>query len=223
MTTLTRILLNPARREGRKLLNNPQALHAAVCASFPPDINTDSGRILWRIDHRNHEHILYMVGPEAPTGTHLVEDAGWMTRPQETADYDRFLSRLMVGQQWQFELLANPTYNEYREGKRGAVKAHVTAEHQLNWLMNRSENHGFSLLAGDEPTARVIGREVLSFNKNDKGTQHKRHRVRIHTARFEGVLQVTDVEALAYSLRNGIGRARGYGCGLLTLAPVKSS
>lgn len=42
--------------------------------------------------------------------------------------------------------------------------------------------------------------------------------VRITTARFEGELTVVDAAALRHALMYGIGRARGYGCGLLTLA-----
>jgi CRISPR system Cascade subunit CasE len=37
---------------------------------------------------------------------------------------------------------------------------------------------------------------------------------------FDGSLTVTDPEKLRHGLCNGIGRAKGYGCGLLTLAPA---
>ena len=37
---------------------------------------------------------------------------------------------------------------------------------------------------------------------------------------FDGSLTVTDPEKLRHALSNGIGRAKGYGCGMLTLAPA---
>ena len=132
MATFTKVLLNPARRQGRKLLTNPQALHAAVCASFPPDVNQKDSRILWRLDQREHENILYIVGPEKPTAVHIVEQAGWDTRPPQSVDYDRFLGQLMRGQQWNFALVANPTKSLRRPGeKRGQVVARLSAAAQL--------------------------------------------------------------------------------------------
>ena len=38
---------------------------------------------------------------------------------------------------------------------------------------------------------------------------------------FEGMLTVTDRDAFVHALTHGIGRAKGYGCGLLTIAPVR--
>ena len=38
--------------------------------------------------------------------------------------------------------------------------------------------------------------------------------------RFDGVLQVTDVGALVEAVRGGIGPAKAFGFGLLSLAPV---
>lgn len=145
MSTLTKILINPQRRQGRKLLANPQAMHAAVAASFPPDVDQESGRILWRLDEGAHHHSLYVVGPEKPTDHVIVEQAGWDTRPGQSVEYDRLLNSLTKGQRWIFELVANPTYSQANGGKRGKVKAHVSVEHQLEWLYRRAENAGFEL------------------------------------------------------------------------------
>lgn len=226
MTTLTRMYLNPQKREARKLLTNPQAMHAAVRAAFPPDISEEEARVLWRMDTSGHEHVLYIVGPEKPETTHLVEQAGWDTRPAQTADYGRLLDSLMVGQRWRFELVANPVKSEARKrGTRGKVMAHVTPEQQLGWLAQRSAGAGFHLplLSAEETEdkvfdAAVIGRNNLSFFRKVEPDGKKRGRVSMRTARFSGHLEVTDVEKLRHTLTQGIGRARAYGCGLLTLA-----
>ncbi|WP_151549780.1 MULTISPECIES: type I-E CRISPR-associated protein Cas6/Cse3/CasE [Corynebacterium] len=229
MTTFTRLLLNPRTREGRKLLTDPQSMHAAVRACFPPDLGDQHERILWRVDSQGHEHRLYIVGPETPTCTPLVEQAGWSTRPAETADYEPMLNSLRQNQFWRFELVANPTYSEPTKGQRGKVKAHVSAAHQLEWLYKRSANAGFvlpdrntdsfeqALKAVAEP--RVMERRMISFSK---GRRSSGHRVRIAQARFSGVLQVTDADILRQTLTQGIGRARAYGCGLMTLAKIQA-
>lgn len=45
--------------------------------------------------------------------------------------------------------------------------------------------------------------------------------VTLVTATFESQLRVTDPGALRHTLTHGIGPAKGYGCGLLTLAPLR--
>lgn len=224
MTTFTKILINPARRQGRKLLTNPQALHAAVCASFPPDMNQQDGRILWRLDQRGHENILYIVGPEKPTAVHIVEQAGWDTRPPQCADYDRFLGQLMKGQKWNFELVANPTKSLKRGGEqRGRVVAHVSAPAQLAWLHSKAASIGVSFGSLEESTAQIVGRESLSFKRGESSCDSSSNRVHIVKARFRGCLEITDTDKLRHTLVNGVGRAKGYGCGLLTLARISAS
>lgn len=216
MTVFTRVLLNPRTKGGAKLLTNPQAMHAAVRAAFPPDLDESSGRVLWRVDNHGHEHALYIVGPEKPTTRHIVEQAGWETRPGESADYSRLLGSLMKGQRWRFELVANPTYSEPTPGKRGKVKAHVSVTHQLEWLDKKAVSAGFAVDPGE---VAVTERTTEHFYR---GSQRSGRPVRIAKARFAGTLEVTDAEALRRTLVDGIGRARAYGCGLLTLAKVES-
>ena len=62
----------------------------------------------------------------------------------------------------------------------------------------------------------VVERNNLRFSKGDGAK-----RVSIRTARFRGQLVVANAKALNQSLQQGIGRARAYGCGLLTLAPAE--
>ena len=68
---LSRIQINPARRGGRRLLGSPQAMHAAVLASFP-DGEGDRGRVLWRVDRDEHRVWLYVVSRPVPDFGHIV-------------------------------------------------------------------------------------------------------------------------------------------------------
>jgi CRISPR system Cascade subunit CasE len=43
---LSRIQLNPARREARRFLESPHVLHAAVLAAFPDPSARVTGRVL---------------------------------------------------------------------------------------------------------------------------------------------------------------------------------
>lgn len=218
MTTFTRVQLNPARRQGRKYLTNPHALHAAVMASFPTDVVQTDQRILWRLDQRGNQHILYIVGPEKPTAKHFVEEAGWDTRPQETANYDRLLTRIAEGDTWTFELLANPTKSINRgHDQRGKVVAHLSIPEQIKWLQGKAEHLGVAFGSPDLPSFQVTESKTLNFSKQNAQSK-RRNRIHLVTARYAGSLEVVDPEKFRKALVNGVGRAKGYGCGLITLA-----
>lgn len=222
---LTRMTINPQRRGARRLLASPQALHAAVMAGFADAGPSQDGRVLWRLDtYSAHRVVLYAVSPDRPDFTHLVEQAGrpttetWDTRP-----YDPLLNTLQRGQRWQFRLTANPARSGRRDGWADTKPlGHVTVKQQEQWLIDRSHNAGFqvvprqdSLGDGDVDLA-VVDRSVRRFRR-DTGL------VTIATATFDGNLEVVDAQALRRTLTHGIGRAKSYGCGLLTLAHPPSN
>lgn len=221
---LTRFRLNTARRGARKLLGSPQAMHAAVMAGFarPEDHTQDGARTLWRLDHAQDQQVLlYIASPGRPDLTHLVEQAGWPTLndPWTTRPYDTFLDSLDKGQQWAFRLTANPA----RDGRRtddspdtqrfGAV----TVEYQKAWLTDRADRNGFTICLQDDgkPNLVVHQRKTLTFTRN-RGER----RVTLATATYDGLLRIDDPHPFRRMLTNGIGHARAYGCGLLTLAPA---
>jgi CRISPR system Cascade subunit CasE len=225
---LTRFRFNTARRESRRLLSGPQHLHAAVLHAFPePDrLQGDSGRILWRLDSAaRHDAVLYLASPEEPDLTHLVEQAGWpargLTEGWDTRPYDKLLDALEAGQRWAFRLTANPVH--YARSKPDGPKRwvpHTTVEHQRRWLLDRSERSGFTIAAQADGTPNLVVRDRswLQFAKADAPRN-----VTLTTATFEGVLAIADPEALRHTMVHGIGKAKAYGCGMLTLAPLTGS
>lgn len=224
---LSRFRFNTARMGARRILVSPQHLHAAVLHAFPePELlQSDDARILWRLDHDSrHSAVLYIASPEEPDLTHLVEQAGWPARGiaegWDTRPYDKLLSALETGQQWAFRLTANPVRYTRRtpDGPKQRL-AHVTPAQQLKWLLDRSAGQGFTIAEKSDGDLNVVvhDRSWLRFARKEK------HRVNIRTATFEGVLAVEDPEALRRALVRGIGKAKAYGCGMLTLAPLAGS
>ncbi|MDT0385955.1 type I-E CRISPR-associated protein Cas6/Cse3/CasE [Streptomyces dubilierae] len=117
---------------------------------------------------------------------------------------------------------------------RGFRVAHRTAAQQLQWLLDRCERHGFSIFDATAtpaapglhtehqdlsagPAVTVVSRDMLRFRKRPDGPRRT-----LSTATFEGRLRVTDLDTLRASLLGGIGPAKGYGQGLLTLAPLRA-
>lgn len=214
---LTRMHLNPARRGTRHLLSSPQRMHAAVLASFPPGSVTETAtsRVLWRVDVAGQVVTLYISSPSAPDLVHLVEQAGWPTSPQgwSTVSMEPVLERLTKGQEWMFRLTANPVRSQRVPGGRGKRFGHVTVVQQEEWLQSRGESWGVEVL-----TASVVDRRRLAFNRQSDGQART---VTLDVATFDGSLRVANPDALRSALTAGVGRGKGYGCGLLTLAPPR--
>lgn len=219
---LSRIQLNPARRGTRRLVSSPQTLHAAVLAGFADPAPSSDGRVLWRLDrHGEHRLLLYVASPDRPDFTHISEQAGWpTTETWETASYERLLDSLRAGDVWQFRLTANPVRSGRRDGWEDTKPlAHVTVSQQQQWLLDRAERAGLRILpvasashdAQAVPDLAVVERRVHRFDRQGA-------RVTIATATYQGMLEVTDIDALRHHLTHGIGRAKAYGCGLMTLA-----
>lgn len=232
---LTRIEINPRRRSSTRVLASPHRMHGAVSLCFPP--STPPGRVLWRIDRAAAGLYLYLVSAVAPDPTGFVEEHGWpATGGWATRDYAPLLDKVQAGVSFSFRLAANPVHHvrppstprrdsdddrgkgaadiaDRRGGRvRGQRFAHITVAQQLTWLVSRAPGWGFSVGSEDEPTARIVERRKLVFTRNQQP-------VTVGLAVFEGHLTVTDAVVLRERLVSGIGAAKAYGCGMLTLAP----
>ncbi|MFE9679459.1 type I-E CRISPR-associated protein Cas6/Cse3/CasE [Streptomyces sp. NPDC006259] len=252
---LSRFRVNTARPGARRLLSSPQAMHAAVMSSFPGLLPSDTPspdgpRVLWRLDHQARaEVLLYVVSPDRPDLTHLVEQAGWpaVASPQapgwQTKPYGPLLDRLAAGDRWAFRLTANPVHTIRRnDSEPRKITAHLTPVHQMGWLLQRQDTCGFRILEkpedqrllpsgtthqgkhehhGDRYELSVGQQHNLAFDKSrSEGSNRRGKPVTLVTVTFDGRLEVTDPDALRRTLSHGIGRAKAYGCGLITLAPL---
>lgn len=211
---LSRVEINPRLRACMIALYSPQRLHAMIAASFPNPIdNLVVRRHIWRIDKLNHSLYILVVSPNKPDFTHLIEQIGWPAAEQkwETALYDPFLEQLNYGQQWQFRLRANPTCSKkdiQDLNIRGKVIPCLKIEEQMKWFETKMMKCG-AALNGFELTSR----EVSQFARNG-------NTITLNTATFEGILTITDSDLIREAMIDGIGRAKAYGCGLLTLVQV---
>ena len=228
---ISRMALNGARRSAMEVIASPNKMHAAVEAAFPPlapsasASGDEDGRILWRIDPVPGEGRvawLYVVSPRRPDFTHLCEQVGWPVEGGwECKDYSGLFVKLSKGQIWHFRLKANPVRKVLKDRGRsvndsvvGSLQGHVTAQQQMGWLLKRAEHHGFKIHndAAGFPQLAVSQRDKVTFG-------HSGSKVTLTTAVFDGLLEVTDEVALWHALCFGIGRAKAFGCGLMTIAP----
>jgi len=207
--------LNPHRRKTRAFLANPEMLHAAVECTYHSDPLAER-RSLWRIEKEADQVTLYTVTPQVPSFEVLQEQAGWSQQQTwDSRDYSALLDRLMAGQQYHFKLTANPTRTVTDTNGKKRRKAEIGPRNQLQWLLSRAEEMGADFgKSVDEPTAIVTKSQKLEF-------PNKGNRITVISCTFEGTLTVTDPQKLQRVLVEGVGKAKAYGCGLLTLAPIQ--
>lgn len=224
---LSRIDLNPMRREARRLLGDPQSMHAVIMRACSPE---EGERVLWRVDEDGDSVALYLVSPREPNLEKLQVDAGWLDGGgPRTADYTSFLDRLEAGQRYAFRFVGNPTHLVTKNGVKKQT-AHVTVEHQKNWFLGKTAQAGFKVCETSmpdpvslaiEPDDSQKALDLVVSRRETRVFRRQGKTVTIAMATFAGTLQVTDATSLRVALTGGIGRAKAYGCGLLTLAASK--
>lgn len=214
---LSRMELHPRRRGARELLSSPGKMHGAVMDAFPRDLINEK-RVLWRVDTLSDRSLLYIVSPDKPSFEHIQEQAGWANEQSwAIRDYTPLLQGIMRGQTYAFRLTANPTHTVTLENGQKKRLAHVTVKQQTQWLVDRAESMGLVFPEAEDwqnqPALSVVGREMAKFPRKGKT-------VTISKVTYEGLLEVRHADALRSVLTDGIGRAKAYGCGLLTIASV---
>ena len=123
--------------------------------------------------------------------------------------------RPVAGQRLAFLLTANPvktiadTQRDAKPGKK-SEKCRVPLikeEDQRAWLTRKFVS------AGEIETANALPHAPIYFRKGNRGGK-------LATVTFEGALRVSDPIRLTELLENGVGPAKGFGCGLLLVRKV---
>lgn len=202
--SLSQVLLNPRRVGARRLLSDRQALHAAVRSAWPGHPDTHP---LWRLEPAGEPGTppaLLVVGPAAPSWSHLTEQAGWEAHPGQVRDYAPVVDvvRAHPDAVYRFALDANPSSKD-----TGTRRFLASEADQLEWLRRQGDRHGF------RPELVTVSASALP-DRFRRG----RSTVTLPVVRFTGTLTVTDPDAFASALTSGIGRGKAYGCGLMTIA-----
>ena len=121
----------------------------------------------------------------------------------------------VAGQRLAFLLTANPvktiadTQRDAKLGKK-SDKCRVPLikeEDQRAWLKRKFVS------AGEIEAANALPHAPIYFRKGNRGGK-------LATVTFEGALRVSDPIRLTEVLENGVGPAKGFGCGLLLLRRV---
>ena len=225
---LARGVLNPASRDVQRDLSDAVHMHRTLMRVFPDHMGENPRktlRVLYRVDEdrRRAELVLFVQSEERPDFSRLP--SGYFASPADDLDLalagDAMNPRLRsvseeraaiaVGDRFVFRLRANTTKKigtkslpdgTKQNGRRVPVRGD---EERLKWLTHREAKGGF----------RLGGVRIAELQPI--GGRAREHQLTFGGCVFEGVLVVTAAAEFRLTLAEGIGPAKAFGFGLLSV------
>ena len=205
-------------RPGQDL--DPYREHQMIAALCAPESGVRH-RFLYRsssVGASRRYYLLTQTPPRTADGRWRIE-----TKP--------FAPQLVVGQRLYFSLRLNPVVTRkdaegkrrrhdlvqdlkraYREAGESRSQAELAQEAGNRWLADRAEAAGIAI---DPGRLLVEDYRALEFRKPGASGC-----ITIATLDLSGQLRVVDPVALQARLLQGLGPAKGFGCGLLLIRPA---
>ena len=199
---LSRFVLNQDHDQARRDLSNPYEMHRTVKKLVGEETP------LWRLEER----VVLMQSQTQPNWQALPEDYFAQSPLGRPLPLDRMQ---LENRNLRFRLRANPvvSYRCDREGRKLARSQRCPVYDepgQRDWLARQGAKGGFEVVSVE------IGENgKLKFKKRRNAPD-----ITVFACFFEGILRVTDLEAFRATLQNGIGPAKAFGMGLLSLGPA---
>lgn len=162
--------------------------HQTLMRGFPLVVARDTRRMYG---------VLYRVEPD---GTVLVQSDArpdWSKCiPSEMVQTKEYKPYAVNGASYRIRLTINPVKLEDNSNK-------IVVVDPVEWLKKRN-------IGGVIAVKNVIA--TVEQNRS------RGHSFLVHKATIDGIITVTDKDVLLHYIRNGVGRAKAYGCGLISLA-----
>lgn len=197
---LSQLLLSLKSREARNDLSDRYELHRTLLRAFPQTLPDDE-RVLYRVEGQNDTAIVPVLlqSHEQPnwSAAERLNKMGYLYRPPNVRP---IAPQAVTGKRYPFRLQANPSVK--REGKRHAIHD----ENDLRaWLSRKGAMHGFTVQSESLQVVKLGN--VLGKNRTQTW----------HGVQFDGHLTVTDVDVFLATLVSGVGSAKAFGFGLLSI------
>lgn len=204
---LTQITLNHRHRRIHELAADANRLHQELMRLAPDDLG-DSPRsaagLLYRMEESRTGLRILVQTQMRPRVDRLSDGLATNVTSRELTP---LLNNLRTGAYVRYRIAANPTQrvgDPKADPRRKGKLTVVTGERGDLWWLTRATAHGLHPLS------------ITQTRLSDTRAGRVAHAV----TRFDGLAIVTDVKPLRQAVLNGIGRAKSYGCGLLSLGPT---
>lgn len=196
---LSRMLLDPLHRTTVSALRDVYKLHELAMDGFKG--HSDVGRVLFRLEPEQR-------GRALPILVQSQVEPFWDSAPQWLLDVQSRPIGLDFARNdlMPFRLRANTVVT--RNGKRLGL---VHEQALRDWLQRRADAIGAEFLGFD------VADEGYRYGKKPGGNNSKGRRLAFKSTRFDGRLRVSDPEAFARKVAQGVGPGKGFGHGLLSV------
>ncbi|MGW9499074.1 type I-E CRISPR-associated protein Cas6/Cse3/CasE [Streptomyces prasinus] len=206
---LARIRLNPHSRAVQRDLRNATDMHRTLMRLVPDGLGgspRQAAGLLYRLDVTDTFSTLLVQATNLDP-TRLPDDYGHA----DVKDLTPVLNALQKGLAVHYRIVVNPVKTERlpleNKGQRGKRIA-LTGPDADQWWARRAHTAGLHLTTALPTLVAAV------HGSGDNSTAAVQH----HLVRYDGTATVTDPDALAEAVLVGIGRAKSYGAGLLSLA-----
>jgi CRISPR system Cascade subunit CasE len=188
-------------------VSNPYRVHQRLemaCGNDP--------RMLFRIEIGDQRTQILVQTVTEPDWTAAFSDFSVLAAPPECKVFSPLPAE---GRTYRFRLLANPTTKKTVKDDEKTRKTRMgilSNADQIQWITRKLLISGAALL-----DCEVRPQGLIRSRKNPaKDDQNQTH----YAVQFEGVLKVTDASLISEAVKRGVGPAKAYGFGLLSLAPM---
>lgn len=248
---LSRLLLDPRSRQVMSEMAHPYEMHRTLMRAFPNMEGQTEAKarekfsVLFRAeaDEKSRFVKVYVQSRAEPDWSFLDGLNGYLCDGAEALAYEHkdiwpAWQKLQSGRILYFRLRANPTKRIAKEGDplKGKRVELRREDDQIAWLhrkgrgMREDMPGGFDLLTkkfrdgqGKEflvPRVHVSPEGKYTGRKKDAAGGRSTTHFAVH---FDGLLRVTDPDAFRQTLVRGIGSAKAFGFGLLSVAPANTA
>jgi len=178
------------------LHKNPYDIHRYLWDAFPGMPDEDRPFLFRASPVERGEPIRVLMQSAIAPSDKLLSSGCSLCRSKE------FKPVFHKGQILRFLLFANPVKRLSKERCRVPL---IRQEEQIEWIQRKLKD------GADILEAKVIGRQSLYFKK--KGMACK-----LDTVTFSGLINVTIPDKFLNIISSGIGAAKSFGCGLMSVA-----
>ena len=200
---LSKLYVNIADRKIVYHLDDADFWHKKIMDGFLDNLEPCSDArkklgILFRKEESDKGIIIYVQSLIAPNwyGKSWVKNA-------EVKNIDNIIDSFRVGKFINFNLLCTPYYTDEETKK---IKCFSRKEDKINWLREKEDYNGFKLHICENVYCKQVLRNI-GGNKN----------VSLYLTNLQGVIEITDVDKFVEFYKEGVGRQKSYGAGMLML------
>lgn len=207
---LTRIRLDSRHRGVRADLRDVVSMHRTLMSMLPDDLGDQARQragLLFRLDDTRSGMLLLVQSKVRLELDRLP--AGYGVADERSLE--PMLAGLAPGRAVRYRLAANASKRLWKgdERRRSGQIVALSGLAADQWWIDRAPAYGLQLQTlRSEPLPAVRGQ------RSGKTVQHA-------LVRYDGVAIIEKPEVLREGVLSGIGRGKAYGCGLLSMVPVR--